>query len=122
MSAQESTGGLQEIILALARIDEAQRKRDLRLASENRRVIERRGTGRMLLAQPQIQSRNFVSDYRHDGGLHLDVYGQFDGSGDFRIEAIGLSGTSVDVSNLVGDSLHDTITGWCEFMRTSWGM
>ncbi len=81
---------------------------------------------RMDIQQPQIQSENFFSRYQHDGGLALDVYGHFDDGGDFMIEAIGLAGTKVDLSNLIGDDLSDTITGWCEFMgaahRTSWAI
>jgi len=70
--------------------------------------------------QPQIQSKNFVSRYEYDGGLVLDIFGHFDASGDFMLEAVGLAGTLTDVSNLISSDLSDTITSWCEFMASTW--
>lgn len=70
-------------------------------------------------AQPQIKSRHFVAQYTHNE-LLLDVYGTFDADGEFSIEAIGLAGTTVDISGLVSDELDAVIIGWCEFMAPAW--
>jgi len=69
--------------------------------------------------QPQIQSKNFVAQYSHEG-LLLDVYGQFDGDGNFSLEAIGLAGTTIDVSGLISDQLDQIVIGWAEFMAPTW--
>lgn len=70
--------------------------------------------------QPQIQSKNFVAQYRHDGLLLLDVFGQFNDAGGFSLEAIGVAGTTIDISNAISDDLSNVIIGWAEFMAPTW--
>jgi len=72
-----------------------------------------------LSRQPQIKSQHFVGQYDH-GELLLNVYGTFDGDGNFHIEAVGLAGTTVDISNAISDELDQTIIGWAEFMAPTW--
>jgi hypothetical protein len=72
-----------------------------------------------LTNQPQIKSKRFIGTFVHEG-LLLDVYGQFDGDGSFIPEAIGLAGTTVDISNLISDELDQVIVGWAEFMAPTW--
>jgi hypothetical protein len=69
--------------------------------------------------QPQIKSKHFIGTFAHEG-LLLDVFGQFDGDGNFILEAIGLAGTTVDISNLISDELDQVIVGWAEFMAPTW--
>lgn len=69
--------------------------------------------------QPQIKSKHLIGTFAHEG-LLLDVYGQFDGDGNFVPEAIGLAGTAVDISNLISDELDQVIVGWAEFMAPTW--
>lgn len=69
--------------------------------------------------QPQIQSKNFVAQYSHEG-LRLDVFGQFDGEGNFSLEAIGIAGTTIDVSALMSEQLDQIVIGWAEFMAPTW--
>jgi hypothetical protein len=72
-----------------------------------------------LSRQPQIKSRNFIGQYDHNE-LMLNVFGTFDDAGNFSLEAIGVAGTTIDISNAISDELDAVIIGWAEFMAPTW--
>lgn len=69
-------------------------------------------------AQPQISSTynllaSSVLYAGVRGALLIDLYGTHDADG-YEVCAVALAGTTIDLDDVLGQNICDTMTAWCE--------